>query len=88
MPQLLIDLSSIDIHKHEQARKLLSDIDSAIKNKGADPFALEIIQVTYGDSDAWISGALTIKIDKSGTTLPNIDKEFQDLVDAYNDAKP
>ena len=87
MPELLIDLSSIDIHKHDQARKLLSDIDSAIKNKGADPSAIDTIQVTYGDSDAWISGTLTLKIDKSGTSLPNIDEEFQILVDAHNDAK-
>lgn len=86
MSQLLIDLSSIDIHKHDQARKLLSDIDSAIKAKGADPFAVDTIQCSYGDSAAWISGSLTLRIDKTGTTLPNIDEEFQALVDAYDEA--
>ncbi len=86
MPELLINLSSIEIQKHNQARKLLSDIDSAIKTKGADPFAIDSLQCSYGDSAAWISGTLTIKIDKSGTTLPNIDEEFQRLVDDYNAA--
>ena len=86
MPELLIDLSSIDIHKHDQARKLLSDIDSAIKSKGADPFSIDTVQCSYGDSAAWISGSLTLKLDKSGTSLPNIDDEFQALVDAYDEA--
>ena len=86
MPELHIHLSTIDIHKHEQARKLLSDIDSAIKGKGADPSAIESIAVSYGDSAAWITGRLTLRIDKTGTSLPNIDEEFQILVDTYNEA--